>query len=260
VVGVAAVIGLGAGELLVPRAKARLDRLQQGDVTPRSQSLGRYYDRHTQWFRGGDLLLYLPSYDPATQSFVDVVGYRLSDGLVSAVIDAERLAYENGGWLLVGAREQRVATSELVEHERVPLALNVGLADLLEITGDPAVMSRRDVRELAARRRRAGFDAAAFEIELHNRIAYPLAALAMFLLAVPWSLNPNRRRSLAVNLGAGVVGVAVLLSLTYVFRLLALSHRLPPALGAWGIHAFCLALAPVSMLLAQRYRTRGTLW
>ncbi len=260
VVAAAVVLGGIMGEYVVPVAKARLDRLQRGDPTPPVEALGSFYDRHTQWFRQGNLLLYLPSFDADSGTFGDVVVYRRERGLVASGTDADELAFEDGGWVLEGAREHVVDGAEVVARERMALGLSVKPQDLIDVTGEPTVMRSGDILGYARRRERAGFDPAQFRIELYNRAAFPLSALCMFALAIPWALDPGRRRSLAVNLGAGVVAVGVLLSVMYIFRLLALSHRLSPAAGAWGLDLLCIALAPVSYALYQRYRTRGSLW
>jgi LPS export ABC transporter permease LptG len=260
VVAVAAALGVLMGDLVVPSAKARIDQAQRGDQTPAGQTLGRFFDRHTQWFRQGDLLLYLPSYDAETGAFGQPVVYRLSTGLVTSVIDAERLVFEDGGWWLVSAREHEVDTATIVSHPRLSLPLTIGARDLVDVTGEPSVMGWRDLSEVASRRERAGFDSALFRVELYNRLAFPLSALCMFLLALPWALDPGRRRSLAVNLGSGVVGVFVLLSLWYIFRLLALSHKLSPGAGSWALDVLAVGLAPASWALYQRHRTRGSIF
>ncbi|MBN1961302.1 MAG: LptF/LptG family permease [Deltaproteobacteria bacterium] len=247
------------GERLVPYAKISLDYLRRGENFSETQGLGRYYDRHTQWYRNGDLLLYLPSFNPNSYSLTDVVAYRMQDGLVVEITDAEQLIYDSNKWWLINARQHRIKDAVVTLHQRLQLPLAVTLSDLLEVMGDPSVMSSKEIANFADRRSRAGFDTAPFLIEWHNRIAYPLSTLAMFILAIPWALNPNRRRSLAANLGFGVVAIALLLSVTYIFRLLALSHRLSPAMGAWGINIFCLVLTPVSALLYRRYRVHGGL-
>ncbi len=260
VVLLVALVGGVVGEVVVPRARARFDKLQRREPMPTGQPFGRYYDRHTQWFREGELLLYLPSYDYASESFGDVVIYRLREGLVASVTDAARMFFRDGSWWLERAREYRVDGARSTSREIEELALGVGPKDLIEVIGDASSMRSAEIMSFRSRRAKAGLDVAPFAIELHGRAAHPLTALLMFLLVVPWSLDANRRRSLAVNMGVGVLAVSFLLSLTYVFRLLALSHKIPAPLGAWGINLACLGLAPLSFALYQRYRRRGSLW
>jgi lipopolysaccharide export system permease protein len=259
---VALVIVMGSivfGETLVPRATARLAVLQAEELG-RGDSLRRFYTRRTQWFRKGDLLLYLPTIDPERDVFTDVRVYRFAKGLIVEVIEAERLTFPSSSWQLESARIFNVESGALRTATLLPLGLDATPRDLVEVAGDPHVMSSHKLSEITGRREAAGFDATVYRIERHSRLAFPLTGLCMFLLAAPWMLSPDRRRSLAVNLGSGVVVVAVMLALTQVFRFLALARRLPVELGAWGLDAVALACVPVSLALRERVRRRGSLF
>jgi LPS export ABC transporter permease LptG len=251
--------GLWLGEAAVPEATARLTRLRSQELG-RGDALQRFYDRRTQWFRKGDLLLFLPAVDPEHDVFSDVRVYRFDNGLIMELIEADRLVFAEGAWHLEGAHLFAVNTGEERREAVLPLGLDAVPRDLVEVAGDPHVMPQSKLRDIAVRREASGFDATAYRIESHGRIAFPLLALAMVLFAAPWMLSPDRRRSLAVNLGVGVIAIAVVLSLTQVFRLLALAHRVPPAMGAWGIDVVCLGIVPLSALWRERVRRRGTLF
>ncbi len=255
-----ALVAVGiAGEVVVPRASARIEQLQR-DELKRGDPLSRFYNRRSHWFRERDLLLYLPVVDSDDGVFEQVVVYQLDHGLISKVIEAARLEHDGAHWLLWDARTYDVASGELQKEPRLALPLSVSPAGLADVTGDPRLLRSAAIGELVARRSQAGFDVSGYRIEQHNRWAYPISAMTMFLLALPWVLDPNRRRSLAVSLGMGVAAVAVLLSTTQIFRLLALARRIPPPLGAWGLDMVCVVLLPASLYLARRVRTRGSLW
>ncbi len=255
----AALLGGLAGETIVPKAIASLVRVQREDLQ-RTSALTRFYDRRSTWFRQGNLLLYLPEVDPDTLVFSHPVVYRFEDGLVAEVMEAQALRHDGRVWWLDRATIRKASDATALTLDLVQLELRVKPTDLVDITGDPRQLTAPDVAELARRRRKAGFDATAHTIELHNRFAMPLSGVWMFLLVAPWALHPARRRSLAQSLGAGVVVIAVLLSVTHTFRLLALGHKIPPALGAWGASLFALALLPLSFWLYHRYRVRGSVF
>lgn len=253
-------VGGVAGELVVPEVNARYDKLYYDQLGRGYDTLTRFFWRQTEWFREGDTLLYLPNQDRETQSFKGVEVYTVRDGLIASVTHAERLEYSEAAWWLINTRAHDVVTSVVQHHERERLPLQVSPRDLMDLTGDPRVMSSREVSDLIARREHAGFDAIAYRVEWHNRAAYPLTAIVLFLLGVAWALNPDRRRSLAVNLGAGVVAIALFLALAQVFRLVALARRMPAPLGAWAIDVVCLLLVPLSLAAYRRYVRRGSLW
>ncbi|MBI5510496.1 MAG: LptF/LptG family permease [Deltaproteobacteria bacterium] len=252
-------LGVTCGEQLVPGAIAGVVRVQREDLQ-RTSALTRFYDRRLTWFRKADLLLFLPAVDPLTAVFSDPVVYRFADGLIVEVLEAKTLQYSERGWWLANATVRRASDATATVVPTVPLDLHVSPADLIDVTGDPRQLQRDAIDALVRRRQKAGFDTTAHRMELYSRVATPLSALWMFLFISPWALHPSRRRSLAVALGSGVVVIAVLLSLTHLFRLLALSHAIPPALGAWGAGAVTLALLPASFALYHRFRVRGAIF
>ncbi len=258
VVLLAAFGGAACGELLVPRALAGVDQVQREDLR-HTTALSRFYNRQLQWFRAGDLMLYLPTVERETQSFLAPVVYRFEQGLISEVFEADRLRHDEVGWWLENARVNSVGSAEIEHFSVVRLALTVTPRDLIDVTGDPRQMTSGELGALIERRTRAGFDTTSHRIELHNRFALPLSAVWMFFLVVPWALHPDRRRSMAVTLGGGVVLIAALLAMIQLFRLLALGHTIPIAIGAWGPGIVALAMLPVSLALYNRYRVHGSL-
>jgi lipopolysaccharide export system permease protein len=251
--------GLGAacGELLVPQAVAGAERVQREQLHHRS-ALSRFYDRRLQWFREGDLLLYLPALDVESQTFPNPVVYRFVDGLIAEVIEGSLLRHDGAGWWLEEVKIRTASGAAIVTQPSMPLELAVTPTDLIDITGDPRQMTGAEVRELIGRREKAGVDTTSHRIELHNRAAAPFSAIWMFALVSPWALHPERRRSMARTLGAGVITIALLLSVTHVFRVLALQHSIPAAFGAWGAALSSLAVLPLSLGAYRRFRTRGT--
>jgi lipopolysaccharide export system permease protein len=259
VVVVASSCGAACGELLVPRAVAGVERVQREELKRRS-ALSRFYARRPQWFRQGDLLIHLSSIDRKSETVETPTVYRFVDDRISEVIEAESMRHDQHGWFLQRARVRTARSAEVVELDTLRLPLSVQPADLIDVTGDPRQMTSGEVRRLIERRRQVGFDTAQHQVELHSRIATPLSAIWMFLLVSPWALHPTRRRSMTRTLGAGVVIIALLLSVTQVFRLLALSHKIPVPLGAWGVGLVSLLALPLSLSAYKRYRVRGSLW
>jgi lipopolysaccharide export system permease protein len=254
-----ATLGVACGEVLVPPAIAGVVRVQREELQHTS-ALSRFYDRRLTWFQEGDLLLYLPEVDARTGTFASPVVYRFEDSLIAEVIEADALKRDASGWWLENAIVRRASDATAVPLAVVRLSLHVRPEDLIDITGDPRKLRSGEIRELVARRKKAGFDATNHLIELHNRVTTPLSAIWMFLLVAPWALHPSRRRSLAAALGGGVVVIALLLSTTQIFRLLALGHKIPASLGAWGSGLVTLALLPLSFWLYRRFRVRGTVF
>ena len=242
-----------AGEYVVPWSLARLEREQMAALG-RSDTQSNFYNRPVQWFRKGELILYLPEVDLKNARFNRPVIYRMAQGELREVIEAQALVYEAGAFRLEEARVLDVSTSTFSHSSKLPIALDATPATLADVTGDPRQMGVVQVAELAKRRSAAGFDATPHAVELHSRLSHPLNAIWLALVCAPWALHVDRRRSLAVNLGLGVIAIAVLLTLMYTFRMLALGHQLAAPLGAWGLSLTILAAMPISFWSYRRLR------
>jgi LPS export ABC transporter permease LptF/LPS export ABC transporter permease LptG len=87
---------------------------------------------------------------------------------------------------------------------------------------------RRYINELA----RAGFDVARLSVELHRKLAFPLIAPIVMLLAVPFSLAVGSRGAVG-GLAMGV-GIAVIYwAAAALLEALGAVGQLPPVMAAW---------------------------
>ncbi len=242
-----------AGEYVVPWSIVRLDR-EQTAALGRSDTNSNFYNRPVQWFRKGDLILFLPEVDLPNQRFNRPVIYRMAGGELLQVMEAESLTYAADGFHLNQARVLDTATSTFTHTADLPLELDATPTALADVTGDPRQMRLLQVAQLARRRAAAGFDATPHFLELHGRLSHPLNAIWLALVCAPWALHVDRKRSLAVNLGIGVVAIAMLLTLMYTFRMLALGHQIAAPFGAWGLSLVILAALPLSFWSYRRLR------
>jgi LPS export ABC transporter permease LptF/LPS export ABC transporter permease LptG len=97
---------------------------------------------------------------------------------------------------------------------------------------------RRYINDLA----RAGFDVARLSVELHRKLAFPLIAPIVMLLAVPFSLAVGTRGAvggLAVGVGLAVVYWAA----AALLEALGAVGQLPPMMAAWAPDAAFLFVA-----------------
>ena len=252
-------LGLVGAEWGVPWGLKEAEKTRMR-YTQSQSALTRFYNRRTHWFRHENLVLYLPFADTKTGVFRKPSIYDMRDGKIREVIEAESLEEIEGAWLL---RDVVIYRSEGIPFEkRDELALNmrVSTRDLTDVTGNPRLVSRSELLALIERRTQAGFDSTLHQLEFHHRFSFPLLALWLFLLAAPWVIDPGRRRSMAVSLGVGVVAVAITLSATQVFRLLALGRKIDVELGAWGVALTCFVVLPFSWMAQRRKRTRGAVF
>lgn len=256
----AGTVGVVAGETVVPLAVAGVARTKFDELGGIRDRLTQYYANPSSWYRAGDLVLYLPQVDTRTQVFHRPVVYRRTDGHLQEVLHGLTLAYEDERWMLREVDVLSVRPPERRQVSEMVLDLDIRPHDLTHVTGDPRQMSLGTLGQVIERRRRAKLPAASHTLEWHTRLVYPLAPVLLLLTMVPWAVHTDRRRSLAVTLGWGVVAVGCFFAMTYFFRLLALGQKIPAPWGAWGVVCVLAASVPLSHRLYQRFRVRGSLW
>jgi len=258
VVAIAAGAAWG-GDNWMPSALERAETIRL-EKLKKPSALHRFFSRRAHWFKHDELMLHLPLMDSTDGGFRSPSVYRVRAGEIVEVMTARALKFDSGVWVLVDVDVYQSGSREAVHHDEVSLSLEVEPDDLRGVAGNPKHLRRAEIERLVERRERAGMDATAHRLEVHQRLALPAASLWMFLLALPWALIPDRRRSMAMVLGAGVIAVAVLLSSMHIFRMLALSDQLSAFWGAWGVGVLGLLAVPVNQRLVDRYRCRGAIF
>jgi lipopolysaccharide export system permease protein len=106
-------------------------------------------------------------------------------------------------------------------------------------------MKLLELKEQIRIRERVGLPSGQFKLALHNRFAYPLAAIPAALLAVGLAMRPSRKGHLTAALVEGLAIAIGLWGMMVVCRTLVMSDRLSPAVAAWAPMAV-LVLTSVS--------------
>lgn len=229
-------LGLVAfNEVFVGHASRRVDEI----TLQRFHRWGdwRFYYQPKQWFRHDDRLFFL-EHGNVESGFRNVTVLRLSpDFRLLERVDADRMeSVEGSRWRLTHATRRTFPAkgqSELEALEDTVLDLGITEPELNIRTGKPEQMRIPELRRQIRARAEVGLPVAQYVLALHDKFAYPLAALPAALLALGLAL----RRERAVELSAAVVqglGITVgLWGVMVVARTAALSGRVPPVEASW---------------------------
>jgi lipopolysaccharide export system permease protein len=222
----------------------------------------RAYLEPQHWFRSGDRLYNLRGADG--EAFTDVSLYQLDANFgLRQRIDAARMTPGEGGtWHMENATvstfEAGLRTAHTV-YSSYEIALPESAEDLRVRAGKPRQMGLFALWEQVRVRERIGVSSLEYLHELHNRLAYPFAAVPGALIAIRLAMRRGRKGHLATALAEGIVISLVVFTLLTVFRALGISGALPPVLAAWT-PVLLLALIGVAVgaaeALAERRRPR----
>jgi len=234
---------------IVPRTNAWADRIKVSKIEDREP-----HSETDIWYRSDDRLMRAARLGANTRVVRDLIVYELGPrGLPVSRVDARTARYVGDGqWELAGAR--RVAISERgVETAPAPTRLELGRA--WQAARDPMHLSAAELLAEARRAEAGGYGARLYRVELHRKLAAPLACLLLPALAIPLALGGGGRPSLPRGLlRAGVVGIGYIL-VGDAAASLGYGGWLPAAAAGWGPP---LLLAGIGLFgaLSRRRATR----
>lgn len=187
------------------------------------------------WVRDGRRFIQVARSE-ADGSLSQVTVYQLDETpRLERATAADSATPQTGHWLLKGGRvseflERRIA----VEHRDEVVwsqLMDVRLAQLL--TRDAATLSLSELSEYIDYLRRNGSDVSAYQLNFWQRLAAPVSALAMLLLAVVMVLGPLGRRTLGQRLLVAVLTGLGFKLLTGIVGHAGLVYGMSPILSAF---------------------------
>ncbi len=245
VVLLAGVFGLllfGLEETVVPTAN-RQARQYLSIIKGRSPSRA-YSSTERQWLfsRDGTALYNFLSFDRRDHALIGLTEYRLdlTDFRLSQVMYAERVRFENGSWIAVKGwvRTIRPDGSDLFRRIKEPQEVSIAESPtyFAHEYRSPRELRFRELQHYITRLAESGYRPTRLLVQLQQKITYPLSALVMVLIGLPYGLNRSGSRHATPVVG---VGLAIMLGVAY-FVIVAILGKmgeagiLPPVVAAWS--------------------------
>jgi len=256
---VAALLSAGMfvlGDEYLPETNQRQDAL-------RNQIKGRpaqtHYRPDRQWIFGeSNRMFNYRFFDPDRDVFADLSvfefgqpGFRLRRRIYAA-----RAFWEPhiNGWVLENGWTRDLAADKVTAY--TPFAV----ATFKELTERPSYfkkevktseqMSALELRRYIDELSQSGFDVVRLSVQLYRKFSYPLIALVVTLIGIPFSFSMGRKGALS---GVALsIGIAILYwSTSSLFEAMGNLSQLPPAVAAWAPDVL-FGLAGVFLLLRVR--------
>lgn len=227
-------------EHVVPRANRDKDRLL--DIIQGKESARSYRATDRQWLlsRDQETFYNFLRYDTDTRTIARLTIYRIDENMRLKFHEfAHRARWQDGAWVADGGWFRQFFPDGTDEFRRITRPLKLQVAEGPEYFGQeyssPSEMSFGELEEYIHELVESGYRPSQLLVRLHQKISYPLSAIIMVWMAVPFALNRGGRRvttmqGVALALGLGI-GYSILVT---VFSKLGEAELLPPVIGAWA--------------------------
>ncbi len=201
-----------------------------------------YYQPQRQWIFGNNSKIYnYQLFDPDHFLFGGLSVFELDPQTFALRrrVYAERASWEprQNAWILQSGWIRDFKDGSITRYAEFPVI------ELPELDEAPAYFTREirqssqmdwwELRNYIDKMRRSGFDVARFAVQLHKKLAFPLIAPIVILLAIPFSILVGSRGAVG-GLALGVGLAVVYWATAALFEAMGAVGQLPAILSAWS--------------------------
>jgi lipopolysaccharide export system permease protein len=224
-------------ELVVPAANAAYTRTVQEEVN--KSQLSKTQDHiMIPDIKNGQMerITYARQFNGEINTMQGVDIQEFEKGRLSRIINAEAATWNGKNWDLTNGIIHGVSENGIIEHtlrfQKQIVSIEKSPKEISRAQKKPKEMSIKELKMHIKVREREFVSTNALQVELHQRIAVPLASLIFTLIGAPLGLQPHRASS-SIGLGLSIVIIFVYYSIMTVCNALGQSGAVPPVLGAW---------------------------
>ena len=253
VLGVALLVGVLTVTVLNPVASVLLGRFEQLEAKYiHNQSSTLSVSRQGLWLRqadpDGQSVIHARRVTGTSMTLHDVIIFRFADrDRFVGRIDAARAVLRPGAWELFEAWESSPGTrTRFAERLEIPTELT--REKILDSFAPPETISFWNLPGFIELLENAGFSATRHKLQLHRLLATPLLFAAIILLAVSFSLRPQRRGRVGLVIFGGALTGFLLYFVSNLVFALGLSGKIPVVLAAWTPAGITLMLGVATLL------------
>jgi lipopolysaccharide export system permease protein len=228
-------LGFVNNEFVMPVYTSRATYVRKVEIEKSQQRV--MFQQSKLWLRGPEnSIVNIELVSPNRNEMLGLNIYKLNaDYSVRERIKAGSLVWENGAWRLKNsltftqagdAVQSRSSDNEVFNIVETP-------DDLGMIVKDSEEMNFSEMWNYVKRLKLSGYKAATYEVDLHSKLAYPLASLLMIMISIPFGVHKVRSGGAGKGIAIAVAIAAVYWLLTSVGASLGHTGALPPAISAW---------------------------
>jgi LPS export ABC transporter permease LptF/LPS export ABC transporter permease LptG len=226
-------------QFYLPRANKRQDALRNRIKGKPPQT---YLDPDRRWIFGQhSTIYYYRLFDPERAQFGSLSVFQFDPATfqLTTRIYADRAHWDDSlqRWVCTQGWERSFRGSAIEKYRTFDVSTFAAISEppsyFQKEVRQSSEMNYEELRRYIHDLQQSGFDVVRLRVQLQKKLAFPIIALVMAVLAVPFSLSGGKRGAVA---GVAVaVGIAVVYSVTSdMFEAMGNISQLPPALAAWS--------------------------
>jgi len=247
-------IGFINNEIIMPIYSSKANYIRNVEIEKKQQRV--MFQQTKLWLRGPDnSIANIELVAPNHQEMLGLNIYKLTpDFRVRERIKAGSLVWENGAWRLKhsltfttdgDAMRSRPSDDEIFNIVENPD--NLGM-----IVKNSEEMSFTEMWNYVKRLKASGYKAAQYEVDLHSKLAFPLASLLMVMISIPFSIHKVRGGGAAKGFAIAIAIAFFYWTLASVGQSLGRSGFLPPSIAAWFANILFSAVAIIVLIRMQK--------
>jgi lipopolysaccharide export LptBFGC system permease protein LptF len=235
--GLVALMGTFLQAQVLPASNQKVAEAKDRIKGRPSQRTIRSADRQWMVSQGRFIFNFL-SFDERRSSLHRLQVYELDParGIVARLMADEATATP-GGWVVTRGWARTFEGREQLELEPIPAPTRIDLPEPPEFFATeprrPSQMTYGELSRYVEDLRESGQPQPKYEVALHNKVAFPVGAIVMSLVGLPFAFRIHRRGAL-YGLGLSIVLGIIFLAVYALFSTLGEVGALPAAVAVWS--------------------------
>jgi lipopolysaccharide export system permease protein len=190
------------------------------------------------WYRSKDTIFYIKTLNEKARKAQGLTLYYFNDNWdLLQMISAKEVTFSGENWhLRDGSLTLFTPDSSFPlssQFKTKTIVMGEDAKDLSSTAHTSDVLNLGELSQFIKKNKEAGLDTVRYEVDYHSKYSYPLAALVMALLGIPFSVG--RARSGGVMRNVGICLALIFLFWIFYSSSLTLGNygHVPPFLAAW---------------------------
>ena len=247
-------LGFMNNEIIMPAYSSRANYIRSVEIEKKQQRV--MFQQSKLWLRGPEnSIANIEMVSPNRKEMIGLNIYKLNpDYTVRERIKAGSLLWDNGAWRLKHSRTYTTVNDAVLSRSSDDEVFNIvdNPDDLGMIVKDSEEMNFSEMWEYVKRLKTSGYRVDTYEVDLHNKLAFPLASLLMVMISIPFSMLKVRGGGAAKGFAFAVLIAFAYWTLASVGASLGHSGAIAPYIGAWLANIFFAVVSVVVLFRMQR--------